>query len=143
MKTFFYALMTGSAMLLAATTALAQTTTKTELVPWTNKPVSMTGETILWKQVDKDLGDIAQNKPVNIEFEFTNTGTSPVLITNVQASCGCTATNYAKSPVLPGETTKITATYNAAAKGAFKKTVTVTTNADVAPQTLTFHGTVL
>ena len=143
MKTMIYALFAGAAMLLTITGASAQTSAKTELVPWTNKPVSMTGESVQWKQEDKDLGDIQQNKPVSIVFEFTNTGSSPVLITNVQASCGCTATDYSKSPVLPGETTKITATYNAAAKGAFKKTVTVTTNVDVTPKVLSFHGTVL
>jgi hypothetical protein len=44
---------------------------------------------------------------------------------------------------MPGESTKITATYNAAAKGIFKKTVTVTTNAKSTPETLTLSGTVI
>jgi hypothetical protein len=96
-----------------------------------------------WKKTEIDLGEIVQSKPVTIEFEFTNTGDSPVLITSVQASCGCTNTNYAKTPIAPGESTKITAVFNAAAKGAFRKTVTVTTNAEETPQTLTFTGTVI
>jgi len=98
---------------------------------------------IKWKAVEIDLGEITQNKPVTIEFEFTNVGESPVLITNVQASCGCTSTNYVKTPVLPGESTKITAVFNAAAKGIFKKQVTVTTNSEELPKTLTFTGTVI
>lgn len=98
---------------------------------------------IKWKAEEVALGDIEQNKPVNIEFEFTNTGDSPVIISNVQASCGCTATNYSKTPIMPGETTKITATFNAAVKGAFKKTITVITNAEDAPKTLVFNGTVI
>lgn len=98
---------------------------------------------IKWKNAEINLGEIAQNKPATIDFEFTNTGDSPVIITSVQASCGCTATNFAKTPVLPGESTKITAVYNAATKGAFKKQVTVITNAEESPKVLVFTGTVI
>jgi hypothetical protein len=98
---------------------------------------------ITWKATEISLGEIPQNKPVAIDFEFTNTGDAPVIITSVQASCGCTATDYVKTPIVPGEKTKIKAVFNAAAKGAFKKTVTVITNADQNPQTLTFTGTVI
>lgn len=45
---------------------------------------------IKWKAEEMDLGEIQQNKPVSVDFEFKNTGNAPVLITNVQASCGCT-----------------------------------------------------
>ncbi len=107
-------------------------------------PAAVSGKTIIqWKSTEISLGDIPQNKPVNIEFEFTNTGDSPVVITSVQASCGCTATDYSKTPVAPGEKTKIKAVFNAAAKGAFKKQVTVLTSADQSPQVLTFSGTVI
>lgn len=98
---------------------------------------------IQWKSTEISLGDIPQSKPVTIEFEFTNTGDSPVVITSVQASCGCTATDYSKTPVAPGEKTKIKAVFNAANKGAFKKQVTVVTSADQTPQVLTFSGTVI
>ena len=98
---------------------------------------------ITWKSELIDLGQIPQNKPRSIEFEFKNTGKTAVVISNVKASCGCTATDYTKTPIQPGETAKITATYNAAAKGAFTKTVTVTTNADTAPKVLSFKGTVI
>jgi hypothetical protein len=98
---------------------------------------------ISWKKTEIGLGDIAQSKPVTIEFEFTNTGETPVMISNVQASCGCTSTNYAKTPVLPGESTKISAVYNAAAKGVFKKIVNVTTNAEESPKVLVFSGVVI
>lgn len=98
---------------------------------------------IKWKAEEMDLGEIQQNKPVSVDFEFKNTGNAPVLITNVQASCGCTTANYSKTPILPGESTKITATYNAAAKGNFKKTVTVTTNAEETPRVLVIKGIVI
>jgi hypothetical protein len=98
---------------------------------------------ISWKSESIDLGEIPQNKPKEINFEFKNTGKTAVVISNVKASCGCTATDYTKTPIQPGETAKVTATYNAAAKGAFTKTVTVTTNAEEAPKVLSFKGTVI
>lgn len=98
---------------------------------------------IAWKSELIDLGEIPQNKPKSIDFEFKNTGKTAVVITNVKASCGCTATDYTKTPIQPGQTAKVTATYNAAAKGAFTKTVTVTTNAEEAPKVLSFKGTVI
>ncbi|MGH2666994.1 DUF1573 domain-containing protein [Flavobacterium sp.] len=98
---------------------------------------------VSWKTEQIDLGEIPQNKPKTIEFEFKNTGKAAVIITNVKASCGCTATDYTKTPIQPGETAKIAATYNAAAKGPFTKTVTVTTNAEEASKVLSFKGTVI
>ncbi len=98
---------------------------------------------ITWKSESIDLGEIPQNKPKEVDFEFKNTGKTAVVITNVKASCGCTATDYTKTPVQPGETARVKATYNAAAKGAFSKTVTVTTNADDTPKVLSFKGTVI
>ena len=98
---------------------------------------------ISWKSELIELGEIPQNQPKSIDFEFTNTGNTVVTITNVKASCGCTATDYTKTPVQPRETAKITATYNAAAKGVFTKTVTVTTTAEEAPKVLSFKGTVI
>lgn len=98
---------------------------------------------ITWKSENIDLGEIPQNKPKSIDFEFKNNSKTAVIITNVKASCGCTATDYTKTPVQPGATAKVSATYNAAAKGAFTKTVTVTTNADETSKVLTFKGTVI
>lgn len=98
---------------------------------------------ILWKSESIDVGTIPQGKPKAIIFEFKNTSKTAVIITNVQGSCGCTATDYTKTPVLPGKSGLITATYNAANLGAFSKTVTVTTNADTTPKVLTLKGTVV
>ncbi|MES2543846.1 MAG: DUF1573 domain-containing protein [Bacteroidota bacterium] len=97
---------------------------------------------IVWKSEQIDLGEIPQNVPKSIDFEFTNQGNAAVTITDVKASCGCTATNYTKTVIQPGETAKVTATYNAAAKGAFSKNVTVTTTAEETPKVLSFKGTV-
>jgi hypothetical protein len=98
---------------------------------------------IKWIKEEISMGEIPQGQPKTVEFEFKNTGELPVLISTVQASCGCTTPEYSKTPILPGETGKIKATYNAAAKGVFKKTVTVTTSAEEAPRVLSISGTVI
>ena len=98
--------------------------------------------TIFWKSETIDVGEIPQNKPKAIVFEFKNTGKTDVVITNVQGSCGCTATNYTKTPIKSGKSGIVTATYNAANLGAFTKTVSVTTNADTTPKVLTLKGVV-
>ena len=102
-----------------------------------------TASTIVWKAETIDVGQIPQGTPKVIVYEFKNTGKTAVVITNVQGSCGCTATDYTKEPIQPGKTAKVTATYNAANKGAFTKTVTVTTSAETTPKVLTLKGTVI
>ncbi|KAF2332543.1 DUF1573 domain-containing protein [Flavobacterium daemonense] len=102
-----------------------------------------TASTIVWKAETVDVGEIPQGTPKAIVYEFKNTGKTAVVITNVQGSCGCTATDYTKEPIQPGKTAKVTATYNAANKGAFTKTVTVTTSAETTPKVLTLKGTVI
>ena len=103
----------------------------------------LTASTVLWKAESIDVGQIPQGTPKAIVFEFKNTGKAAVVITNVKGSCGCTATDYTKEPILPGKSAKVTATYNAANKGAFTKTVTVTTSAETTPKILTLKGTVI
>lgn len=102
-----------------------------------------TAATIVWKAETIDVGQIPQGTPKAIIYEFKNTGKTAVVITQVQGSCGCTATDYTKEPILPGKSAKVTATYNAANKGAFTKTVTVTTSAETTPKILTLKGTVI
>ncbi len=98
---------------------------------------------ISWKSDTVDVGEIPQGTPKLIEFTFQNTGTKEVVITNVKTSCGCTASDYTKEAIAPGKSGFVKATYNAAAKGSFTKTVTVTTNADETPKVLTLKGNVI
>ncbi len=75
-----------------------------------------------------DFGTIKQNVPVEHTFTFTNTGKEPIILQRVQASCGCTTPSYSKDPILPGKTGEIKAAFNAAAAGAFNKSITVFSN---------------
>ncbi len=98
---------------------------------------------ISWKSDTISVGEIPQGMPYTIKFEFTNTTDKPVVITNVKAQCGCTATDYSKDPIKPKKTGYVNAIYNAANAGAFTKTVTVTTSDSETPKKLTFKGTVV
>ncbi|MBS4039906.1 MAG: DUF1573 domain-containing protein [Flavobacteriales bacterium] len=99
--------------------------------------------TVQWKEEVFDFGDIKQGVPVTHDFSFVNNTKEIVIISNVKASCGCTATNYTKTPIKPGETGTITAKYNAAAGGPFTKTVTVEFGDDKLPKILTIKGKVV
>jgi len=95
-----------------------------------------------WDNTTHDFGRIKQGTPVTHEFKFTNSGKTPLVITNVQASCGCTTPDWSKEPVMPGGQGFIKATYNAASPGAFSKTVTVTANIETGFVQLTIKGEV-
>src|SRR6185295_17700598 len=78
-----------------------------------DKPV-LKDDVIALKETEFDFGKIPQGKPVTHVFFFTNTGTTPLSLQNVQASCGCTTPEWSKDAVAPGATSKITVGYNAA-----------------------------
>jgi hypothetical protein len=85
-------------------------------------------EVISLKETDYDFGKIPQGKPVTHVFTYTNTGSTPLVLANVQASCGCTTPEWSKDPVPAGTTSKITVGYNAMNEGPFEKFITITYN---------------
>ncbi|MET3038320.1 DUF1573 domain-containing protein [Chryseobacterium sp. NRRL B-14859] len=105
--------------------------------------VKILADAIKWKSESIDVGNIPQGKPKLIRFEFTNTSSKPIIIENVSPSCGCTTADYTKTPILPGKKGFVEASYNAAAKGQFMKTVNVTTSDSKTPKTLSFKGVVV
>lgn len=96
-----------------------------------------------WEASAHDFGKIKQGVPVTHEFKFTNTGKTPLVITNVQASCGCTTPAWSKEPIPPGGQGFIKATYNAASMGGFNKTVTVMANVENGFKQLSIKGEVV
>jgi hypothetical protein len=74
-----------------------------------------------FKEEAHKFGKVPQGTPVTHEFTFTNTGTDPVVLSNVTVSCGCTTPVWSKDPVLPGKTGSVKATFNAAAAGPFQQ----------------------
>ena len=129
-----------------ATKELKTETTKVEAIPAEVKtPATPAQSAIKWDQEMHDFGDIEKGKPVTYEFSFTNTTNETVLITNVKPACGCTAANYTKTPIKPGEKGMVAATFNEASPGGFQKTVTILTKEGAvdASKTVSFKGKVI
>jgi hypothetical protein len=100
---------------------------------------------IKWDQEMHDFGDIPKGIPATYEFTFTNNTKETILITSVKPACGCTAANYTKTPIKPGEKGTVEATFNAASVAPFQKSVTVMTNEGGVEsiKTLSFKGKVI
>ena len=77
-----------------------------------------------------DFGKIEETGgPVSHTFEFTNTSRRPFIIDLISVSCGCTAAEYDKAPVLPGQKGGITITYDPTGRpGMIDKSVIVLSN---------------
>lgn len=90
-----------------------------------------------------DYGDIAANSDGNRVFKFKNIGKSPLIISSVKGSCGCTVPTKPEEPILPGETGEIKVKYATNRIGPFSKTVTITSNAFEPTKVLKVKGRVL
>lgn len=110
--------------------------------------------TLAWAQDQKpsiamettshDFGTIQEEAgPVSYEFIFTNTGETPLIISDVRPSCGCTTPTWSKEPIAPGDTGTIVAQYNPLNRpGTFRKSITVTSNAETSNMILYIQGVV-
>ena len=76
-----------------------------------------------------DYGTIPWDADGNREFKFKNTGKEPLIISEVQRSCGCTTPEAPKDPIKPGESGIIKVHYDTKRIGNFEKTITVISNA--------------
>jgi hypothetical protein len=81
------------------------------------------------KLSEYDFKTIEQGKIVDHNFTITNTGGDLLKITDVRASCGCTAAKPDKMDLKPGESTEIKVTFNSSGRsGPQSKYVFVNTN---------------
>lgn len=76
-----------------------------------------------------DFGNMKEGDIVKHTFKFKNVGDAPLIISNVQPQCGCTTTNYTKTPVPPNGEGEIELQFDSANKaGPQHKTATVMAN---------------
>lgn len=91
-----------------------------------------------------DFGKINQGDKVTYDFKFTNTGKSPLIITDAVASCGCTKPEWPNTPVKPGEVGVIKVTFDSAGKqGLQDKQIVITANTKPAQNIVHLIGEVL
>lgn len=89
-----------------------------------------------------DFGTIEYGGDGTYDFKFTNTGKSPLIITNARGSCGCTVPKWPKEPIGAGKTGVINVKYDTKRPGPFTKTVTITSNASSPSKVITIKGNV-
>ncbi|HEY9045225.1 MAG TPA: DUF1573 domain-containing protein [Ohtaekwangia sp.] len=91
----------------------------------------VSGPVITFEKKTHDFGQIVQGDKVENVFKFTNTGNEPLIITNVQVTCGCTTPKgWPRDPIQPGGKGEITIAFNSAGKiGRQDKVVTIVSNA--------------
>lgn len=76
-----------------------------------------------------DFGEVDSKKDPGYRIlSFTNTGSSPLLISNIGKSCGCTTPEWPKEAIKPGGKGEIKIAYDITRIGAISKTITITTN---------------
>jgi hypothetical protein len=99
---------------------------------------------IEFKELIHDFGTFKEEAGVQtFDFSFTNTGTVPLVLNSVRASCGCTTPKWTNEPVAPGKNGSIQVSYNPTGRpGSFVKSITVQSNAETEVVNLTIKGVV-
>lgn len=100
---------------------------------------------VKFNKIVHDYGSIKEEVEVAVsDFELTNTGTSPLVIQRIVASCGCTSPTYTREPILPGKKGNVKVAYNTIYRpGNFRKSVRIYTNVPDTVYTLTIKGHVI
>jgi len=94
---------------------------------------------ISFSRTDHDFGSILDTAKKTTTFEFTNTGKSPLEISDVRSSCGCTVPELPKTIYAPGETGTLTVVFDPENRhGPQHRAVRVATN-DPANQLAQLH----
>ncbi|MGB5229320.1 MAG: DUF1573 domain-containing protein [Eudoraea sp.] len=97
---------------------------------------------IEFKTETVDYGVIEKGSDGVRVFEFTNTGTAPLIISKVSSSCGCTIPKKPEEAILPGKTGEIQVKYDTKRVGMIRKAITVISNADTPTKVLKIKGEV-
>ena len=105
-------------------------------------PAPSSNAKVKFETITHNFGNVIEGQIARYDFKFTNTGTDPLILSNVQASCGCTSPKWPREPIEPGASAVVTAEYNSSGRpGNFTKNIFVYSNGgDV---TLTITGIVV
>ncbi len=82
-----------------------------------NNPNSAEGKkgnapSIKFEHMEHDFGKVLQGEQVSHTFKFKNVGDAPLIISSIEKTCGCTTPDFSNKPIKPGESGKITVTYD-------------------------------
>jgi hypothetical protein len=97
---------------------------------------------IKFETTSHSFGNIIEGQIARYDFKFVNTGTEPLILSNVSASCGCTTPKWPREAIEPGKSAIVTAEYNSQGRpGTFTKSIFVKSNGG--DLTLTISGNVV
>ncbi len=122
-----------------------QTGTNSQVEAVTDASVSSDAKSpvMTFESREHDFGLINGTDKVEYTFNFKNTGSSDLLISNAVGSCGCTIPEYPKEPIQSGKSGKIKVIFNPSGKsGQQQKTVTITTNSASGQELLTIKAAI-
>ena len=87
--------------------------------------------TISFDKTLHDFGEIQNGTPVETVFSYTNSGRSPLVVTDIKSTCGCTVPQgWSKEPLMPGESSQFSVKFNGKGANKVSKTITLTTNTE-------------
>lgn len=99
---------------------------------------------IKFEETEHDFGKITQGERVKYSFQFTNEGSSSLVISNVSTTCGCTIADKPKDPIPPGKSGKIEVEFNSEGKkNIVERKITVVSNCEPNATTLTIKAEVI
>ncbi len=88
----------------------------------------VSAQTISFDRTTFDYGTVKTGADGHRVFTVKNTGDKPLIISKVQASCGCTTPEWSQDPIMPGKTAEIKVGYNTTIVGPFTKIIEVYSN---------------
>lgn len=119
--------------------AVAPATEQTAATPASNQPLT----TVALSESNFDFGKIKKGEKVQHVYEITNTGSNPLVISEVKPGCGCTAPDFTKEPIMPGKKGKITLHFDSTNfDGNVSKFADVFANVEKMPIKLTFTANI-
>lgn len=151
MKTSYLKLMVVFMLALLASSCGNSNSNQDEKLPsdLVTNPGNASGEAgasiaqISFVKTEHDFGTIKDGEKVFWNFRFTNTGNTDLILNKVKADCGCTAPEYPKTPIAPGEEGKIKVTFDSKGRpGRQIKKVTVLSNSERPTNVLTITALV-
>ena len=86
---------------------------------------------VTFDKLTHDFGEIQNGTPVETVFTYTNSGRSPLVVTDIKSTCGCTVPQgWSREPLAPGASSQFTVKFNGKGANKVSKTITLTTNTE-------------
>ncbi len=106
-------------------------------------PVDENAGKFKFEEETHDFGTVPEGPLAEYDFEFKNTGKSPIVISDAHGSCGCTVPTWPHEPIMPKHSAKIHVAYTTNGRqGMINKDVIINSNAQQNPMRLHITGTV-